>query len=306
MICRICTHNNLFPEILKNNDKMFQSKELFDYFVCENCESLQIVSIPQNVSEFYPKDYYSFSSHISIKEKIIFSIRDWLLFLKLPSFLIKKINKKFPNLALSAFLKVMRNKSATILDVGCGEGKFLKSIYQLGFENCRGIDPFISQEQKNPFPIEKKELSEINQKFDIICFHHVFEHLENVNQTLEKCQMLLNKNGKIIIRVPVKDSFAFETYKENWVQWDAPRHFQLLTKKAFEILAQNNGFVIHDYYGDSYKFQFTGSEKYKRGKSYQTSNAIFTKTELNYFTKKSIELNKSGQADQVVVVLGMV
>ncbi len=282
---------------------MFGSKALFKYLECENCDTLQIVSIPENLANYYPENYYSFSSKLSIKEKISFRLRDYILYFNFPKFLIDKLNKKMPNLALSSLLKVTKNKNTKILDVGCGEGKFLKSLHQLGFKNIMGVDPFINKEQKIPFSIQKKGLNSIKQTFDLICFNHVFEHLEEVNQTLNKCNSILNKNGKIIIRVPVKDSFAYETYKVNWVQWDAPRHFQLLTKKAFEILATNNHLNIVDYYGDGYKFQFTGSEKYKRGKSYQTSNSIFTSVELKEFTEKALELNKIGKSDQVVVVL---
>ena len=101
----------------------------------------------------------------------------------------------------------------------------------------------------------------------------------------------------------MKDSFAYNEYGENWVQWDAPRHFQILTKKAFQILSDQNGFQIEKYYNDSYKLQFTGSEKYKRGLTYQTSNSIFTKEEIRKYNKESQKLNEKGEGDQVVVVL---
>ena len=107
----------------------------------------------------------------------------------------------------------------------------------------------------------------------------------------------------MIIRIPVKDSAAFEEYGENWVQWDAPRHFHLLTKKATQILAEENGFALEKYYNDSYKLQFTGSEKYRRGLTYQTSNAVFSQEEIAHFNEKAKELNKIGKGDQAVVIL---
>jgi SAM-dependent methyltransferase len=282
---------------------MFAGDEVFAYLECENCGTLQIKHIPDTMQKYYPKNYYSFSSQTSLKEKFIFFIRDFILFYFPLKLITKKINKKIPNLSLNALIKVTRNKKLKILDVGCGEGKFLKGLYQLGFRHISGIDPFMTSEQTKPFLMDKKELHSINQKYDIITFHHVFEHMEDTNKTLKKCYELLNPNGKIIIRVPVKDSFAYKKYGENWVQWDAPRHFQLLTKKAFFVLAKNNNFSIIDYYGDGYKLQFTGSEKYKRGFCYHSSNSIFTKKELAFFSDKSIELNQNGQSDQVVVVL---
>lgn len=302
MVCRIC-HSNSSEKNFFVNDKMFSGTEKFQYFECSDCGTLQIAEIPADMSIHYPENYYSLKSELSIKDKILQKIRDYIFYYNFPKSLAKKLSVKIPNFSLEAFLKLKPSKTLKILDVGCGEGKFLKSIYGLGFKNIVGIDPFALKIIEKPFPIYKKTISEIDEKFDIITFNHVFEHVEDANDTLKKCHQILKNNGKIIIRVPVKDSFAYEEYGENWVQWDAPRHFQILTKKAFEILSNQNGFQIEKYYNDSYKLQFTGSEKYKRGFTYQTSNTIFSKEEIKNYNRKSQELNEKGKGDQVVVVL---
>lgn len=303
MLCRICNHQNENCNSYNINDKMFGGKENFEYFECINCGTLQISEIPKNIGAFYPDNYYSLSSKLSLKDKLLFRLRDYIFYYNFPSFLVNKLKVKMSNLSLEAFLKLNPGKSLKVLDVGCGEGKFLKSIHQLGFKNIAGIDPFALREQEKPFPIYKKSLENLEGKYDIITFNHVFEHVEDVNETLKICYHLLNKNGKIIIRVPVKDSFAYELYRENWIQWDAPRHFQLLTKKAITMLTEQNNFNLTDYYCDSYKLQFTGSEKYKRHLSYQTSNSVFKKSELKEFTEKSIALNRKEKGDQIVAVL---
>lgn len=303
MKCRICDNQNTETNFFFVNDKMFSGTKNFEYFECSACGTLQIATIPEKMYNFYPANYYSFKSLKSLKEKIIDRVRDLVFYYDFPKTLVDKLSIKIPNLALQAFLKTKPTKKAKILDVGCGEGKFLKSIYHLGFKNILGIEPFALQTQEKPFSILKINLNEITDKFDVITFNHVFEHVEDVNETLRNCFNILNKNGIVIIRVPVKDSYAYETYGENWVQWDAPRHFQLLTKKAFELISVKNNFKLENYYNDSYKFQFTGSEKYKRSLTYQTSNSIFTKEELENFKNKALELNKLGKGDQVVVVL---
>lgn len=306
MLCRICNHQNENCNLYNINDKMFNGKEKFEYFECTNCGTLQISSIPENIGAFYPDNYYSLSSKLSLKDRLVFRLRDYIFYYNFPSFLVEKLKIKMSNLSLEAFLKLKLSKSLKILDVGCGEGKFLKSIYQLGFKNISGIEPFALKEQKSPFPIYRKSLEDLDDKYDVITFNHVFEHVEDVNETLKTCYDLLNRNGKIIIRVPVKDSYAYELYKENWIQWDAPRHFQLLTKKAIHILTNQNNFELKHYYCDSYKLQFTGSEKYKRHLSYQTPNSIFTKSELKEFTNISIELNKQQKGDQIVAILSKI
>lgn len=302
MVCKIC-HSDHSGKTFSVNDKMFAGKEKFRYFECSDCGTLQIAEIPEDMSLYYPENYYSLKSDLKFKDQLIQKIIDYIFYYNFPAFLARKLSVKIPNLALEAFLKLKPAKSFRVLDVGCGEGKFLKSIYGLGFHNIVGIDPFALQSTERPFPIYKKAISQIDGQFDVITFNHVFEHVEDVHLTLKKCHEILHENGRLIIRVPVKDSAAYEEYGENWVQWDAPRHFQILTKKAFEILSTENGFKIENYYNDSYKLQFTGSEKYKRGLTYQTSNAVFTKEEIKEYNRKSHELNKAGKGDQVVVVM---
>ncbi len=302
MICRICSSDQV-KSTFSVNDKMFSGTGKFDYFECGNCGTLQISEIPKNMSSFYPTNYYSLQSNLKWSEKLINRFRDYIFYYNFPKSLAEKWSVKIPNLALEAFLKIKPTKSLKILDVGCGEGKFLKSIFGLGFKNIVGIEPFALKEQEKSFPILKKTLTEISEKFDIITFNHVLEHVENVHETLNKCHEILNDKGKIIIRIPVKDSTAFEKYGENWVQWDAPRHFHLLTKKAIQILAEKTHFVIENYYNDSYKLQFTGSEKYLRGFTYQTSNNIFPIEEIADFNKKAKELNQLGKGDQAVIIL---
>lgn len=302
MICRICSSDQV-KSTFSVNDKMFSGTEKFGYFECGNCGTLQISEIPKNMSPYYPENYYSLRSSLKWKEKLINKLRDYIFYYNFPKFLAKNWSVKIPNLALEAFLKIKPAKSLKVLDIGCGEGKFLKSIFGLGFKNVSGIEPFALKTQEKPFPIFKKSLEEITDKFDVITFNHVLEHMENIHETLKKCHEILNEDGKIIIRIPVKDSVAFEKYGENWVQWDAPRHFHLLTKKAVQILADQNGFTLENYYNDSYKLQFTGSEKYLRGLTYQTSNNVFTKEEIAEFNKEAKALNQIGKGDQAVIIL---
>ncbi len=303
MICRICGFESVDARSFLVNDKMFNGTEKFCYDECPNCGTMQIRDIPTDMSAFYPPHYYSLNSHQTFSEKWVNRVRDLIFYYRFPEFVFQKLRIKIPNLALEAFLKTKPKKSFRILDVGCGEGKFLTSIFQLGFKNGMGIEPFALKEQLHPFPIYKKRLSEVQGSFDCITFNHVFEHVDDVHETLEKSYELLSENGFLMIRVPVKDSYAYQHYRENWVQRDAPRHFQLFTHKAFEILAEKHHFLVEDYYCDSYKFQFTGSEKYERGQSYQTSNSIFSKSEIQNFNTKAQELNHGKKGDQVVVIL---
>ena len=57
--CNICgnkKNNNYF----KVKEMMFGIFDEFDYFQCFKCRCLQITEIPKNLSDYYPKNYYSY------------------------------------------------------------------------------------------------------------------------------------------------------------------------------------------------------------------------------------------------------
>jgi len=44
--------------VVKEN--MFQTLKSFEYYACDNCECLQIGTIPENMPEYYPKEIKEF------------------------------------------------------------------------------------------------------------------------------------------------------------------------------------------------------------------------------------------------------
>ena len=76
-------------------------------------------------------------------------------------------------------------------------------------------------------------------KFDIIFFYHVVEHLENPKNILEMCEKLLNPGGLIIIAVPDCDnpSTLNESIKNPYHLW----HF---SKKSLENLSRKLNYSI--------------------------------------------------------------
>ena len=140
--------------------------------------------------------------------------------------------------------------------------------------------------------------------------HHVLEHMYNPVEELKQCHRILKNNSYLMVRVPIK-SFAWEKYKENWVQLDAPRHLIIHTLKGMKILAESTGFIVQKIVYDSEPFQFSGSELYQRDipmfdpKSHQlfVSREHFTKKERKFFRKEAKRLNMEELGDQAIFYL---
>lgn len=301
MKCKIC-YNQKNNTSYKVKEMMFGFNEVFEYFQCSKCGCLQISEIPKDIFKYYPSDYYSFknlkTSILSLDnlERILTTKRDKYVYTKkgIIGYLVNKIR---PSYYIDIIVKANIDYDAKILDVGCGNGYFLRTLNDIGFKNLYGIDKYISQNinySKN-LKIEKKYLYEIEDKYDLIIFNHSFEHMDNPHDTLNIVSKLLSDDGQLIIRIPTVSSFAWNKYKTNWVQIDAPRHFFLHSIESIKLLCRKFGFDLVNSYYDSTEFQFWGSNQYKEGKTLNDSKPYNVK-EFKHIAKK---LNKSNYGDQV-------
>jgi 2-polyprenyl-3-methyl-5-hydroxy-6-metoxy-1,4-benzoquinol methylase len=94
-----------------------------------------------------------------------------------------------------------------LLDVGCGFGLLLNLARGLGF-NVKGIDPdrqaIHEARLRYNVSVYQSTIEEFRtkEKFDVIIFHHVLEHIADPAQAVEKSAALLNSNGIVIVMVP--------------------------------------------------------------------------------------------------------
>jgi len=97
----------------------------------------------------------------------------------------------------------------SLLDFGCGDGKFLKEIYIENPKiNLLGYEPVMEIDKDNGLNIVSK-LSKINQKFDCVTCFEVLEHFSAKEQLilLNQIKNYVKKGGVVIISVPIEISF---------------------------------------------------------------------------------------------------
>ena len=294
---------------------MFGSREEFDYLECSNCRCLQIIDVPASMSKYYPANYHSFTpiSHPGKPRKWLTRVRDSYAVSNRGA-LGKILSRYFPpHIALRSLSHLRLDRSARVLDVGCGSGLVLNAMGNVGFTSLVGIDPFLSAdvEYDNGVKLLKKAIHEVAGEYDVIMFHHAFEHISDPEPTLEAVRQLLAPGGSCIIRVPTVSSYAWQHYGINWVQLDAPRHFYVHSVKSVKILAERAGLEVSSVAYDSSAFQFWASEQYAldiplydtRSYAVSPANSIFTKHQIANFEKRAVELNSAKLGDQAAFYL---
>lgn len=314
-ICRIC--NGEITETYMVKEMLLGLRESFQYIKCGACGCLQIGEIPSNLSKYYPKTYYSLQVSKKKKSRII---RDYVrksiaLFNIQGKGLVGSILSRFkaPDPMHLVYRRVGLKNSDKILDVGGGAGAHASSLIKLGVKNVMSVDPFILEDVffENILVAKKLSFYEIKEKYDLITFHHSLEHMPDQAKVLEKAAGLINQGGRILIRVPTVTSTAWEKYRENWVNLDAPRHFYLHSHASIRMLAEHAGLKVLDFWNDSVPMQFWGSEQYLKdipltdpcSYSKDENSSIFSQHQILDYQRKTRLLNAQEKGDWMCIVL---
>jgi ubiquinone/menaquinone biosynthesis C-methylase UbiE len=117
------------------------------------------------------------------------------------------------DLAISMSQLMKENKSVRILDVGCGDARFLKELKDRDFSNIHGVDY-----SERAIGFAKQLLPDVtfssadlmkgtnyeNDYFDVIFMIETLEHIipEEIPQILKEIQRMLKPGGEFIVTVP--------------------------------------------------------------------------------------------------------
>ena len=137
---------------------------------------------------------------------------------------------------------------AKILDIGCGNGRFLGYLIKQGFEGY-GIElpgkairraGQIAGVHLKAGRLSGGDFSE--NFFDGICMWHVFEHLPEPKKTLQIIQKILKPGGYLLMSLPNIDSLQSRLFRGEWLHLDPPKHLFFLGASDLVSAMQEFGF----------------------------------------------------------------
>ena len=230
--CPLCGSNE-FEECFLCEDYL-SSRERFHICDCKQCGFRFTNDFPneETIGRYYDSpDYISHSdSEKGVINKLYHFFRKIMLRRKV------RLVQRFAN-----------NKNS-LLDIGCGTGYFLHAAAADGFE-VMGIEKSRTAKEHaiSHFKLHVEEdLSHINthNPFQVITLWHVLEHIENLNQSIEKIHTLLAEQGTLIVALPNHHSHDAAKYGKYWAAYDVPRHLWHFHPETVHLLMKKHGFKI--------------------------------------------------------------
>jgi len=137
-----------------------------------------------------------------------------------------------------------------ILDVGCGNGRFLGYLIEKGWEgygvelagkaaeraaSIAGIRFKIGTLEDGDFP---------EGYFDAVSLWHVFEHLPAPRETLRIIHSILKPGGFLFVSMPNIRSWQGRLFKGNWLHLDPPRHLVFFSPEDLRKNLAQAGFRL--------------------------------------------------------------
>lgn len=136
-----------------------------------------------------------------------------------------------------------------LLDVGFGNGSFLKLASEMGW-NAEGIDfdPEAVEAARaqglNVRCASAEDLSAEKNQYDVITLSHVVEHVHDPIGLLRDLYRLLKPGGWLWLETPNLDSLGARRFKQNWRGLEPPRHLVLFNSTSLRMSLEKIGFQV--------------------------------------------------------------
>ncbi len=123
-----------------------------------------------------------------------------------------------------------------MLDVGCAHGWFLEAGRE-DFE-LTGIEPdgrVADAAVKRGLPVRKGFFPDVlaeNERFDVIVFNDVLEHIPDIGSALDACRRHLEPNGWVVVNAPARTGVLYQLSRM-MVRFGMPGTFERMWQKGF-------------------------------------------------------------------------
>ncbi len=268
--CRFCASNDtkaLYPtfDIFGNN---------FEIHNCSICRAYFLGSHPTKaiLDKAYDSTYYGEKDEKFLP--IIENVLDYFRWRRA-----KRVSRYLKN-------------GSKILDIGCGNGRFLSSLLKFGNFELYGTEMDGNSAKRamriNDIHLKIGSLSENDfdgTYFDAITMYQVFEHLTEPKQMLETIQKKLKNNGIFVVSFPNISSLQSKIFKGKWFHLDPPRHLLFFDPNDFSSLMEKYNFKL-------VKINYISTEQNPYG---------MIQSMLNIFNKKREILFESFKSNKIYI-----
>jgi 2-polyprenyl-3-methyl-5-hydroxy-6-metoxy-1,4-benzoquinol methylase len=198
----------------------------FDYARCRSCESYFLIAPPDDLSPYYPQEYYELPSE-------------------------HELDRLASSQAPIVDMLLERAGAGRLVEVGPGEGVFARAARNGGFEvTAIEMDPRACEHLREVAGVEAinsalpQEVLATLPPSRAIVMWHVIEHLRRPWEVIERAASNLQDGGVLAIATPNPRALQFMLLRRRWAHIDAPRHLFLIPDGTLARRCSELGLVL--------------------------------------------------------------
>ncbi len=144
---------------------------------------------------------------------------------------------------------------AKVLDVGCGRGLIASALAAAGVDvtgveraaaAAVGLDARVRLVVTDDLEHLAENVALVDERFDVVMFRHVLEHLRDPVSALRQALTLLRPGGVVRVEVPNFQSRQADAMGKAWFHLDPPRHLFHFGHASLANALTSAGFVDVD------------------------------------------------------------
>lgn len=246
--CPICAAPARYD--FSGRDIMFHLYERYDYYRCTACAAVFMHPMPtlEEIAGFYPPTYSVFDESARVRR--ISGLKQAIL----------KRKHGYAHLSpggVFEFLTPLASRlyklyiphfvpGGKMLDVGCGNGRYLSTMRTLGWD-VQGVefsDEGVRVCRAAELPVHHGDLASAafpDNTFDLVTVRHVIEHIAEPQPFMAELARVLKPGGRLVIETPNGLALGRALMGASWFANDVPRHLVLFNPDSLGRLAAQHG-----------------------------------------------------------------
>jgi SAM-dependent methyltransferase len=166
------------------------------------------------------------------------------------------INEKQVELMAEDYLDQLKvaapfiDKKCNLLEIGCGNGCFLKKAKEFGFKNVFGVEPCKDSVEQADQEIKGNIINDVfkgglykDNFFDLACIIHVLDHAIEPNDVLENVYRTTKESGHVLVICHNIKFMLGRILGESSPMYDI-EHIYLFDKTTVRKMLEKNGFKV--------------------------------------------------------------
>lgn len=233
--CELCGHDET-ALLFRARDTLLGRRELYSIVQCRHCGLAYLNPRPTRraLLGHYPADYFNDLGGGGVSA----------------SWMRRRLKDTLYRLTGGIARKIETLPPGRVLDVGCGDGRYLAFFRDLGWETY-GTDPSpvaVARSQsrglKVAAPGELEEASLPERHFDLIVLRYTIENMHHPAATLREARRVLKDEGKLFVSAPSITSPVARVFKQYCAYVEAPRHLHFFSPRTLPALLTHTGFRV--------------------------------------------------------------